>query len=394
MIYCGLFAAFTSLFGQTWTQTGAPTNEYWHVMASSADGSKLLALALYAVYTSTDSGTTWTQNSLPLSENTLYSAASSADGTILAVGDYEYIYISTNSGNTWFVSTNAPEDWWYSIACSADGSKMVAAPRDDPTTGNPQPLYISKDSGITWTATLSPSNYWTAVASSADGTKLIALPSDGPIYSSADSGNSWTSNNIVAYWRSVACSADGTKAVAVSDPGDVYTSTNSGGAWNSLRVFGAGTGLDSVASSADGVRMLAVGDGGVLPIFVSTNSGMSWVNQTNAPQMALWNAVATSADGYKMFAATYALLGNDNSGGVYMLQTTPSPQLNCTPINTNITISWTVPSINFVLQQNVDLTTTNWLTLTNTPLLNFTNLQYQVALLPTNNNAFYRLAVP
>jgi hypothetical protein len=49
---------------------------------------------------------------------------------------------------------------------------------------------------------------------------------------------------------------------------------------------------------------------------------------------------------------------------------------------------------NFVLQQNLDLTTTNWTDVTNTSTLNLTNLQDEVILLPTNGNGFYRLKTP
>jgi photosystem II stability/assembly factor-like uncharacterized protein len=392
IVWC-LFATVNSIFAQTWTLTSAPTNESWQALASSADGSKLLAVSQLGVYTSTNSGTNWTKNSPPLSGNSLKSGASSSDGTILAAGDYMYIYISTNSGNTWFRSTNAPQDWWYSIACSADGTKLVAAPYYEITAGNPQPLYISNDSGTTWTATLTPSNHWTAVASSADGTRLIALPSHGPVYISTNSGTTWTSNDVVAYWTSVACSADGTKAVAVANPGQLYTSTNSGVAWSSHFVSGAG-GFGSVASSADGASLVAAGHQGSAPIFVSTNSGNSWVKQTNASLMALWNAVASSADGHKMYAATYGFLVNDSSGGIYCLQTTPSPQLNLISLSTNLAILWTVPSANFVLQQNADLNATNWMTLTDAPALNLTNLKNQVMLSPTNSSGFYRLATP
>jgi photosystem II stability/assembly factor-like uncharacterized protein len=38
--------------GATWTQTGAPTTLYWHSIASSADGTKLVAAAYGAgIYT-------------------------------------------------------------------------------------------------------------------------------------------------------------------------------------------------------------------------------------------------------------------------------------------------------------------------------------------------------
>jgi hypothetical protein len=46
-----------------------------------------------------------------------------------------------------------------------------------------------------WLQTTAPTNDWRAIASSADGTKLVAAASPGFIYTSADSGNSWTPCN-------------------------------------------------------------------------------------------------------------------------------------------------------------------------------------------------------
>jgi hypothetical protein len=43
------------------------------------------------------------------------------------------------------------------------------------------------------------------------------------------------------------------------------------------------------------------------------------------------------------------------------------------------------------LQQNPDLITTNWTDVTNTPVLNLTNLQNQVFLPLPAVNSFYRL---
>jgi hypothetical protein len=50
-----------------------------------------------------------------------------------------------------------------------------------------------------------------------------------------------------------------------------------------------------------------------------------------------------------------------------------------------------VPSTNFVLQQNPDLTAIGWENLTNTPVLNLTNLQNEVILSPSNSSGFFRL---
>ena len=61
------------------------------------------------------------------------------------------------------------------------------------------------------------------------------------------------------------------------------------------------------------------------------------------------------------------------------------------PTNSYLAFSWTVPSTNFVLQQNSDLSIEGWTTVTNLPVLNLTNLQEEVGLSPANGNSFFRL---
>jgi hypothetical protein len=57
-------------------------------------------------------------------------------------------------------------------------------------------------------------------------------------------------------------------------------------------------------------------------------------------------------------------------------------------------ISWVIPSTSFVLQQNPDLTATNWTDVATAPVLNLTNLQNQVTLPPPSAPTFYRLQNP
>jgi hypothetical protein len=91
-----------------------------------------------------------------------------------------------------------------------------------------------------------------------------------------------------------------------------------------------------------------------------------------------------SADGSVFFAAGY---------GIYMAQIPAQPSLSITPSGANLTFSWPLPSAGFVLQQSVDLTSTNWVNVTNsvTP----TNYWNQVTVAPpASGDAFYRLAGP
>jgi len=77
--------------------------------------------------------------------------------------------------------------------------------------------------------------------------------------------------------------------------------------------------------------------------------------------------------------------------GVFIGRFASSPALNIARPNSQTVISWIVPSQDFVLEQNSDMTTTNWTDVPTTPLLNLSNLQNQVFLAPTNGSRFYRL---
>jgi photosystem II stability/assembly factor-like uncharacterized protein len=116
----------TNNFVYPWYLTSAPSNQ-WSAIASSSDGTKLIACNDYAIgciFTSTNSGLTWTQISAP--SNTFWSAVtSSADGTKLAACSYSgNIYFSTNSGLTW--SSNSFPSYVKAMAASADGTKLFA----------------------------------------------------------------------------------------------------------------------------------------------------------------------------------------------------------------------------------------------------------------------------
>jgi hypothetical protein len=235
------------------------------------------------------------------------------------------------------VGVEAPIDW-YCIASSSDGSKLVAAT----ITNNVGSIYVSTNYGVAWIQTQSPIAHWYWVASYADGNKIIAAAYGGVVYpgggifTSTNGGVGWISNNLPdTYWVSVSSSADGNSLVASTDRGGLYFSTNSGVSWAS--------------------------------------------NDVSEPLYG----TASSADGKKLFAKS-------PSGDLYTLQMTPTPQLHLTPSPTNFVVSWIVPSRNFILKQSSDLI--SWTNVKDKPLLNPTNLTYEVSDLPTSTNGFFRLS--
>ena len=235
-------------------------------------------------------------------------------------------------------------------------------------------IYTSADSGVTWVVSNFLREDWELVASSSDGVNLVAAIFGGQVYTSGDSGATWTPHNPFASLRRIASSADGTKLVGVVGNGQIYTSTNSGARWtarDSTRNW------FSVASSADGTRLVAGVNGGQL--YTSADSGVTWkaIESSRA-----WYSVASSADGTKLAAVDNS--GSGSGGQIY----TSVPAFALSSIGNSVKISWAFPSTNWMLQQNSDLTTTNWSAsggISNDGTNNFLNLT-----LPTGN-LFFRL---
>jgi hypothetical protein len=243
--------------------------------------------------------------------------ASSADGSKLtAVSHLGNIYTSADSGNIWTVRLSGI---WNSVASSADGTKLIVAGGDPRPFGSagfsqnikngdtPNPLvgegkiYTSSDSGATWTDRLIL-QFWTGVASSADGTKLAAVARNRQIYISNDSGATWTLRGTSQNYTGIASSADGSKLAAVADGGQIYTSADSGVTWTARE---SNRRWSAVASSADGTLLAATEYGG--RIYTSGNSGQVWdIKETTRN----WSSVAMSADGLKIAAV-------ENFGQIY-----------------------------------------------------------------------------
>jgi hypothetical protein len=95
--------------------------------------------------------------------------------------------------------------------------------------------------------------------------------------------------------------------------------------------------------------------------------------------------IVTIQGGTNIFAA------NNLASPIFEVSLPPAT-LGIATSSGNLLISWPSPPGDFVLQQNPDLTTTNWLTVTNTPTM--TNFQNLVILSPINAKQFYRLKYP
>lgn len=318
------------------------TTQNWWFVASSASGQKLAAVAnnfagLQApgssansgsVWTSADAGATWTERNA--SPNTppkgpWSSIASSSDGTkLVAVGLGTGIWTSGDSGVTWQArDTTNPDRAWDSVTMSADGSRMAAATLEtNPGIGDGRIYTLAQAPGAAfgdgaW-APQTEVQMWRSIASSADGRMLVAaayqdapMPQQSGIFTSGDYGVTWTRRiTTTGSAYRVASSADGSRLAMVERFGKIYTSADSGVNWSAGTSEG---GFNSVASSADGSVLVAVQANGTNPatepaapvgrngkLLVSTNFGATW---TERATRNWWRGAAVSADGNRLIGA-------------------------------------------------------------------------------------------
>lgn len=289
--------------GVTWTERAGAGRRDWRLITSSSDGSKLAACAGFEeygqsyLYTSPDSGATWVERT-GAGMRRWESIASSADGTkIVAVSGN--VYISTNSGETWTkVEIYINEEGFdelknvHSIAASSDGTRLAA--------GGFECIYTSTDGGETWMKRVgSGSRYWESIALSSDGARIAAASYGGYIYTSTDNGESWSERSGAGgrYWSSIAASPDGTKMAVTADKGYIYTSKDRGITWEE-RTGSGKRNWKSITISADGTKLAAVDDENT---YTSSDSGETWF-KNNSVEDKNFTTITSSADGTKLAA--------------------------------------------------------------------------------------------
>jgi hypothetical protein len=126
------------------------------------------------------------------------------------LGNLTYVPAANENGAKTFTVTASDGT---ASSAAATVTMTLAAANDAPSFALPVGKVVP--AGVTWTARES-SRSWYAIASSADGTKLAAVVYGGQIYTSTDSGVTWTAQASGSRtWTSIASSEDGTKLAAV-----------------------------------------------------------------------------------------------------------------------------------------------------------------------------------
>ncbi len=295
--FAGLVSA-TNFTGAGHGLTNVPGAFFW--ITNAVTSYSMLPNVGY-IATNNTAAVIFTLPSSPIAGDVYKVAGVGAGGWIIAQNANQMIAagnLSATVFQSWKAGNSSARNW-SAIASSADGTKLVA-------TVNNGTIWTSTNSGATWTnLNNSGTRYWSSVAASSDGTKLAATVGytvnsanqSGYVFASSDSGATWAQQNNSGSrkWSCIASSADGTKLVAAEYNGQIYV-TNSVSNWSAN---GSPTAFwTSVASSASGSNLVAVANSG--QIYTSINAGATWISRVSGTTN--WIAVASSADGSRLVA--------------------------------------------------------------------------------------------
>jgi hypothetical protein len=259
--------------------TGAGPSEAWESLVASADGQTLVAGSDGSgIYRSTDGGATWTESNAPNSSWAfLAMSASGADLLAAPNGGSSQLWQSTDSGNTW--APIGPNDDWYSVAVSPDGTGLFAMGIDPNNGSNVQ--YVSTNSGQTSTVT-NPSALFYSEAWSTSGNLIVAGDLNGAygVFASSSVGTNWTQLESGSFTL-VAGSSDGTQLYSGGPNAGLSVSGDAGAQWapQPLTFF-------AFATSSDGT------------VVIGTNNGVSTVSTDSAQS---WNPLPSNGTQYEAF---------------------------------------------------------------------------------------------
>jgi len=310
-----------------WLSKPSSNTQTWSSVAISSDGTKIAAChrkkdntanTFGMIYTSNNSGATWTMQSTPPAATNWSGITMSSDGTKLmaiaygGTGTACGIYYGTYTGTTWTFSQvyNVSSNWSYIVSDSALSKVIIGNKGGTTYLGT----YTTSWSFVSQTGTIAN---WSYIAGDTTLTNLAAVVSGGvPAASLAAAGTAST------YASSY-----------------IYTSSNSGTIWTQQTGSGSRA-WSCIASSSNGQTIVAAVYGG--GIWLSTDFGVTWSDQKiNAPTKN-WISICLSANGSKIVACA----SNDSIYN-YLISTpvpTPTPSLTITPSYTpsqTITPSYT-----------------------------------------------------
>ena len=283
--------------------------------------SGLQAIAISSAPTA--SALTWTNITGLTVRGNLNHIRTNNDGSVIGAvskgqnnSNFGDLYLSRDSGASWTSTTGSvyTSNGLYKLAISGNGNLAIA--------GDDAYILRASYSGSAWSfsnrtwsnPTGSGTNQrcagygpnFNSLAASTDGSNWVAGARDeGCVYSSSDSGANWSNTNTGGTNYGSAISADGTIRVTSNSNGNIYR--NSGSGWSAISTSGlpASTGWSNIACDSTCTKMAIATYGG--KIYTTSNSGANWSaggsdNRNTADlSMSLDGGVIAITDGAEIY---------------------------------------------------------------------------------------------
>ena len=185
----------SSVGGTSYPNLGGAVNV--NKLASSADGSVILALSDSGIFRSGDGGATWAQqlpglpgaNTIAIDGgdiNTMY--ASIPPGLSGRQSIASGFYKSADGGQTWAKVPSPPNMYFVASSTLSTPSRISGT-----IYANDNAFFRSRDGGVTWTI-VAPHRYniFSYALAPSNPNVVYTVPSDGLVYRSNNGGDTWT----------------------------------------------------------------------------------------------------------------------------------------------------------------------------------------------------------
>jgi hypothetical protein len=221
---------------------------------------------------------------------------------ILGAGEsIAHMYVSVDSGITWTLAAASGTGSWSCVALSDDGGVIYAGEASNR-------LYKSINYGASWTEVRPDGNndrQWISLATDSDGSVVLTCDTLMlKLWLSTDSGANWSEMQPTGAGGSaymlVLVDGDGSVLVAGINGGRLYLSTNAGAGWSETQPAGVSDGGWATGTiSIDGARILVPSSG--VRVWYTSNTGGAWTEKRpNGDTNFNWYSVAMSDDGVTM----------------------------------------------------------------------------------------------
>lgn len=188
-------------------------------------------------------------------------------------------------------------------------------------------VFVSTNSGVTWTQTSAPLANWRGICANADGTILYACAFNGSVWKSTNTGSTWTELTSLGTrkWYGICCDDGGTNALVTcfNDAAKICIITSTGSSFPTPANNNFTQGFRHCCCSADFTKLYVCCDTG--EFYKSTNSGSTWTQIYTADSLNRpFTSVCCSSDGtyvylciYNSYTSAFGVLNSSDSGTTF-----------------------------------------------------------------------------